>query len=326
MTKKYMSLERLQEYDVLIKQEIADSVSGKANASHSHAISSVTNLQTTLDNKAAKSHTHTVANISDLTANVTEINYLDGVSSNIQSQLDGKAAASHGNHVPAVQTANNAKFLRNDNTWQTVTPANIGAATSGHTHNNINMQNMSNKDLNTLKTQGWYYGYTGMTNAPVQTIGVMEVLVYSQDWIVQRFTVIGATPVTYERHYHTGTTWGSWFTNINSGNISSQSVNYATSAGSATKATTATNVAWGGVTSKPSYYDAKAIKGITRSGTTFTYTCMDGTTGTFTQQDNNTTYSVVSTTANGLMSATDKVKLNAMELATLAEVQTYLGI
>lgn len=35
---------------------------------------------------------------------------------------------------------------------------------------------------------------------------------------------------------------------------------------------------------------AKAIKGITRSGTTFTYTCVDGTTGTFTQQDNNTTY------------------------------------
>lgn len=50
------------------------------------------------------------------------------------------------------------------------------------------------------------------------------------------------------------------------------------------------SVAWSGVTSKPSYYDAKAINGITRSGTTFTYTCMDGTTGTFTQQDNNTTY------------------------------------
>lgn len=55
-------------------------------------------------------------------------------------------------------------------------------------------------------------------------------------------------------------------------------------------ASTATNVAWSGVTGKPTYYDAKAIKGITRSGTTFTYTCMDGTTGTFTQQDSNTTY------------------------------------
>lgn len=96
--------------------------------------------------------------------------------------------------------------------------------------------------------------------------------------------------------------------------------------GNATTATTATNVAWSGVTSKPSYYDAKAIKGITRSGTTFTYTCMDGTTGTFTQQDNNTTYSVATTSANGLMSSTDKTKLDGMVLATVSEVKTYLGI
>ena len=96
--------------------------------------------------------------------------------------------------------------------------------------------------------------------------------------------------------------------------------------GNATTATTATNVAWSGVTNKPSYYDAKAIKGITRSGTTFTYTCMDGTTGTFTQQDNNTTYSVATTSANGLMSSTDKSKLDGMVLATVSEVETYLGI
>ena len=58
----------------------------------------------------------------------------------LEKALDGKqasgnyAAASHGNHVPATETVNNAKFLRNDNTWQTVTPANIGAAAASHTH------------------------------------------------------------------------------------------------------------------------------------------------------------------------------------------------
>lgn len=46
----------------------------------------------------------------------------------------GAAAASHGNHVPSVESANNARFLRNDNTWQTVTPANIGASATGHKH------------------------------------------------------------------------------------------------------------------------------------------------------------------------------------------------
>lgn len=72
-------------------------------------------------------------NIMDgITATTTELNYVDGVTSNIQTQLNGKAASSHGNHVPATQTASNKVFLRNDNTWQTITPANIGAAASSH--------------------------------------------------------------------------------------------------------------------------------------------------------------------------------------------------
>lgn len=52
----------------------------------------------------------------------------------VDTKLSGKANNSHGNHVPATQTASNKVFLRNDNTWQTITPANIGAATSSHTH------------------------------------------------------------------------------------------------------------------------------------------------------------------------------------------------
>lgn len=46
-----------------------------------------------------------------------------------------------------------------------------------------------------------------------------------------------------------------------------------------------------GIGNVKNYDQSKAITTITRSGTTFTYTCLDGTTGTFTQQDNNTTYS-----------------------------------
>lgn len=48
----------------------------------------------------------------------------------------GAAASSHGNHVPTVQTASNKIFLRNDNTWQTVTPANIGAVPTTRKVNN----------------------------------------------------------------------------------------------------------------------------------------------------------------------------------------------
>ena len=267
--------------------------------SHNHTIANIDNLQTSLDGKqAAINGGASTITSSNLTVNralisngsgkvavsavtSTELGYLDGVTSNVQTQLDGKAA-------------------------------------SGHNHETHSQKSMSNTDLNTIKTAGWYYGYTGMTNAPAQQISVMEVLVYSQDWIVQRFIVVNGAE--YIRHWHSANTWSNWKTNVDSGNIGSQSVNYATSAG------TATNVAWSGVTSKPSYYDAKAIKSITRSGTTFTYTCMDGTTGTFTQQDNNTTYSVVTTSANGLMSSTDKSKLDGIVLATVSEVETYLGI
>lgn len=74
---------------------LSEVVAGKANASHTHSIANVTNLQTTLDGKAASSHKHTVANISDLTVTATELNYVDGVTSNVQTQLDGKSPTSH---------------------------------------------------------------------------------------------------------------------------------------------------------------------------------------------------------------------------------------
>ena len=48
----------------------------------------------------------------------------------------GAAASSYGNHVPTTQTANNKVFLRNDNSWQTVTPANIGAVPTTRKVNN----------------------------------------------------------------------------------------------------------------------------------------------------------------------------------------------
>ena len=56
-----------------------------------------------------------------------------------------------------------------------------------------------------------------------------------------------------------------------------------------------------GIGNVKNYDQSKAIKAITRSGTTFTYTCLDGTTGTFTQQDTNTWTAMVGATssANG---------------------------
>jgi hypothetical protein len=61
----------------------------------------------------------------------------------VDTKLAEKADSSHGNHVPATQTASNKVFLRNDNTWATVTPDNIGAAASSHTHTVANISDLT---------------------------------------------------------------------------------------------------------------------------------------------------------------------------------------
>lgn len=75
------------------------------------------------------------------------------------------------------------------------------------------LMNMSNTDLNTIKTQGVYYGYTGMTNAPQQSIATMEVIRYSGDWLIQRFTCPygDGTSAKWERTYYGGSSWSSWY-------------------------------------------------------------------------------------------------------------------
>lgn len=50
----------------------------------------------------------------------------------IKSVIDGKANTSHGNHVPTTGTADNATYLRNDNSWHKIVPSDIGAAPSVH--------------------------------------------------------------------------------------------------------------------------------------------------------------------------------------------------
>lgn len=104
---------------------------------------------------------------------------------------------------------------------------------------------------------------------------------------------------------------------ITANNVGSQSVSYATTAGSAN------SVTWSNVSSKPSYYDAKAIKSISRSGTTFTYTCMDDTTGTFTQQDNNTTYSIANASTAGLVKPVSVIAKPTLQSTTTTSGRYY---
>jgi hypothetical protein len=202
----------------------------------------------------------------------------------------------------------------------------------------VAMTGMSSKGTSYWSDTLWINGYSG------GDVPNMCALHFNRD---------GSPRAFISTQSNQSSSYGTLYEFITSYNIGSQSVNYATSAG------TATNVAWSGVTSKPSYYDAKAIKSITRSGTTFTYTCMDGTTGTFTQQDNNTDTKVTNTLATttkayvtGTTSATTNTSTQVFDtgvyldttagqltattfngttfkgsgVATVSEVETYLGI
>ena len=64
-----------------------DELDGKANVGHTHAISEITNLQTTLNGKANASHTHVISDITHL-----------------QSTLDGKANAGHTHTISQINT------------------------------------------------------------------------------------------------------------------------------------------------------------------------------------------------------------------------------
>ena len=130
--------------------EINQAISGKANSGHTHTSADVTKM-TSYSKASAVSAISTSDTLNQAIGKLEKA--LDGkqasgsyaaashnhndtyyTESEIDTKLAGKANSSHGNHVPTTETANNAKFLRNDNTWATVTPANIGAAASSHTH------------------------------------------------------------------------------------------------------------------------------------------------------------------------------------------------
>lgn len=70
--------------------------------------------------------------------------------------------------------------------------------------------------------------------------------------------------------------------------------------------------------------DETYIKSLSVSGTTITYTKGDNSTGTIKTQDTNTTYGLATQTSNGLMSSTDKTKLDGVESG--AQVNTITGV
>lgn len=66
-----------------------------------------------------------------------------------------------------------------------------------------------NPDIDGYRDKSGIYGIYGCAKAPTTGIGVLEVLVYSGDWVLQRFTDIGNGSM-WQRTFTSGTTWSDW--------------------------------------------------------------------------------------------------------------------
>jgi len=79
-------------------------LNNKADSVHSHIISDVINLQTTLDGKANSTHNHTISDVTNLQstldskANSTHSHIISDIT-NLQTTLDGKASVTHNHNL-----------------------------------------------------------------------------------------------------------------------------------------------------------------------------------------------------------------------------------
>lgn len=102
----------------------------------------------------------------------------------------------------------------------------VGGADWAEWANHLGTHDCSNKDFNTLKTSGFYYGYTGMTNAAFTSeISVLEVIPYSNDWVLQRQARLTDGVMKY-RFYSGVSGWSEWYLIYTSKNLPSESGSY----------------------------------------------------------------------------------------------------
>ena len=191
-----------------------------------------------LTNSTSSTSTTTAATPSSVKSAYDLANTAKSAAATAQATADSKANASHGNHVPATQTANNAIFLRNDNTWATVTPANIGAVPTSRTVNgkalsgNISLTASdigvvdwfgsatsipADSDLDTYTTIGKYSAVNDATvktlvNCPVTSNFVLYVYKRASSSVNQ--LIMSRTGIHMRGNNSPGT-WSAWKASLN---------------------------------------------------------------------------------------------------------------
>lgn len=231
------------------------------------------------------------------------------MSSTDKSKLDGIATGANKTVVDTALSSTSTNPVQN----KVVNAAISGKANSSHTH--------GNSDITAIDASKITSGTISIDRLPQ---GALERLTVVAD-DTARFKLTSSDVQKGDTVKVTGT--GKMYYVVDESNLSSESGYEVYAAG------TAASVPWSGVTGKPSTYtpsshthtksqitDFPTIP--TVNNPTITITQAGATKGTFTLNqsgnttialtDNNTTYSAATTSANGLMSSTDKSKLDGI--------------
>lgn len=339
-------------FSTTITNMIANKLNKTDTAKNSEKVNNLT-IETAVPANAKFTDT-TYSTATELEAGLTKLytktgNNADGtITQEILTNLfNGKANTSHGNHVPVTETANNARFLRNDNTWQTITPGNIGAAATSHTHSYLPLSGGS-----LTGTMKW-----SSTSLPNKTSSSYAVVIDGfSDGGEMGWRTLGTAAFTNSTAYATASHTHNYLP-LSGGKLTSAAKISRDPYGSSWQAgrdyavlvlPTKSNSGYAPLTSikttngswemghydNSSYYDKLLftyIKDTTYTGTnqvdtqvtfgadgTVTATNFSGTINGYSVNKSvpsnalftDTTYSVATASANGLMSAADKSKLN----------------
>ena len=216
---------------------------------------------------------------------------------NLQSTLDGKAAASHGTHV----------------SYSTTTPVMDGSASVG-TASTVARSDHKHPTDTSRAAQSSLDSHTSNKSNPH---GVTLAQLGVTSTAAELNALDGITATVTELNYVDGAT-SNIQTQLNGKAASGHTHNYAGSSSAGGAATSANKLNTDAGSSTQPVYFANGIP----VKTTYTLAKSVPADAKFTD----TTYGVSTSSANGLMSASDKAKLDVMVLATVSEVENYLGI
>lgn len=284
-----------------------------------------------------------------VTATAAELNYMDGVTSNVQSQLNGKAASTH-KHAAADISSGTLSVDRLPTV--PVSKGGTGATSAATARTALGVQNpitasvaLTNQNLNSYNTEpqcGWYYAGSGnsVTNKPSGVDAFGMFVMRTALGLYTQF-LYDSNNKLWTRSY-SDSSWSTWVALVRT----TDTIAKATSATNATKATQDS----AGQQINTTYVKSVTASGRTVTvtkgdGKTSTFQTQDTTYGNMggastsaagkaglvpapsqgnanrylrsdgtwqVPPDTNTTYSAATTSTAGLMSASDKTKLDGI--------------